>query len=57
MNILCVQWFHNGEGKYNQEYYLHAETAFKRYIMLRDDIPGCDVNIEQLHVDDSLHVS
>lgn len=47
--LFILEWFKDDMGKYIQEYFLTAESAFDRFLMIRDHISK-DVTISMGHV-------
>lgn len=53
MKFFMIEWWNEGAGKYNQEYFVHFSAAAARFIDLQTDVPGSTPEITTLHMEDS----
>ena len=48
--LFVIEWFSTELGKYNQEYFASAESAFDRFLMIRDHVTkDVTVSMDNLH--------
>lgn len=57
MNIYCVEWWYEREGKYEQEYFQCPIRAGQRTNMLIQDKVTDHVDLTTIHVDTELATS